>query len=219
MDCSPAGSSVHGILQATTLEQVAISSSRGTSWHRDWTHVAESPALGGRFFTTAPPGKPIYVKPQWIRWFHTAAKSWNQQGLESFTAVGQNAGDVVLVRLSRFLCKWRQLFYLRWWESLLGVSVWREENRQEYPQLLNGVQLHPKGPLKTAVYGTKFVRSTDQHLPDPDWPWKLFSEWLADWITIGKCAWIHRPNNSFGNRSHLKMSLNSSWAGKDWMWL
>ena len=31
MDCSPLGSSVHGILQARILEWVAISSSRGSS--------------------------------------------------------------------------------------------------------------------------------------------------------------------------------------------
>ena len=35
MDCSPPGSSVHGILQARTLEWVAISSSRGSSQPRD----------------------------------------------------------------------------------------------------------------------------------------------------------------------------------------
>ena len=31
MDCSPSGSSVHGILQATILEWVAIASFRGSS--------------------------------------------------------------------------------------------------------------------------------------------------------------------------------------------
>ena len=35
--CSPTGSSVHGILQARTLEWVAMLSSRGSSWSRDWT--------------------------------------------------------------------------------------------------------------------------------------------------------------------------------------
>jgi len=30
MDCSPPGSSVHGILQAKTLERIAIASSRGS---------------------------------------------------------------------------------------------------------------------------------------------------------------------------------------------
>ena len=40
MDCSLPGSSVHGILQARTMEWVAISFSRGTSLPRDWTHTS-----------------------------------------------------------------------------------------------------------------------------------------------------------------------------------
>ena len=40
MDCSPPGSSVHGILQARILEWVAIPFSRGSSWLRDWTWVS-----------------------------------------------------------------------------------------------------------------------------------------------------------------------------------
>ena len=39
MDCSPPGSSVHGIFQARILEWVAISSSRGSSQSRGWTHL------------------------------------------------------------------------------------------------------------------------------------------------------------------------------------
>ena len=39
-DCSPPGSSVHGIFQARILEWVAISSSRGSSQPRDWTCVS-----------------------------------------------------------------------------------------------------------------------------------------------------------------------------------
>ena len=38
-DCSLAGSSVHGILQARTLEWVAISFSREASWPTDWTQL------------------------------------------------------------------------------------------------------------------------------------------------------------------------------------
>ena len=37
MDCRPRGSSVHGILQARTLEWVAMPFSRGSSPPRDWT--------------------------------------------------------------------------------------------------------------------------------------------------------------------------------------
>ena len=39
MDCSPPGFSVPGILQAKILEWVAMASSRGSSWLRDWTCV------------------------------------------------------------------------------------------------------------------------------------------------------------------------------------
>ena len=47
MDCSPPGSSVHGILQATVLEWVAIYFSRGSSRPKDWTQVC----IAGRLFT------------------------------------------------------------------------------------------------------------------------------------------------------------------------
>ena len=39
MDCSPPGSSVHGILQAGILECVAISFSRGSSQPKEWTRL------------------------------------------------------------------------------------------------------------------------------------------------------------------------------------
>ena len=56
VDCSPPGFSVHGILQAGILEWVAMSSSKGSSQHKDRTHVCMSPALTSRFFNTEPPG-------------------------------------------------------------------------------------------------------------------------------------------------------------------
>ena len=40
VDCSPPGSSVHGILQAWILEWVAISFSRGSSQTRDQTQIS-----------------------------------------------------------------------------------------------------------------------------------------------------------------------------------
>ena len=58
MDCSPPGSSVHGISQARILEWVATSSSRGSS--NPGIERASS-ALAGGFFTTEPPGKPTCV--------------------------------------------------------------------------------------------------------------------------------------------------------------
>ena len=40
MDCSSPGSSINEILQASILEWVAISSSRGSFRPRDWTHIS-----------------------------------------------------------------------------------------------------------------------------------------------------------------------------------
>ena len=39
MDCSPSDSSVHGFSQARILEWAAITSSRWSSWPRDWTSI------------------------------------------------------------------------------------------------------------------------------------------------------------------------------------
>ena len=48
MDCSPPGSSVHGILQVRILEWVAFPFSRWSSWPRNQTQVA---CIAGRVFT------------------------------------------------------------------------------------------------------------------------------------------------------------------------
>ena len=61
MDCSPPGSSVHGIFQARLLEWVAISFSRGSSWPRDRTR--KLPALQAdvpvHLVTLVPPVPPL----------------------------------------------------------------------------------------------------------------------------------------------------------------
>ena len=46
MDCSPPGSSVHGILQARILEWVAMLCSRGSSQPRDRTHLSYVSGIG-----------------------------------------------------------------------------------------------------------------------------------------------------------------------------
>ena len=60
IDCSLAGSSVHGILQARTLEWVAVSFSRGSSRPRKRTQVS---CTAGRLFTNSdarcPPFKDV----------------------------------------------------------------------------------------------------------------------------------------------------------------
>ena len=52
LDCSPAGSSVHGIFQARIMEWVAIAFSRGSSRLRDRTYIPYVSWLLDGFFTT-----------------------------------------------------------------------------------------------------------------------------------------------------------------------
>ena len=61
MDCSPPGSSVHGILLVRILEWVAISFCGGSSWPRDWTRVSHITCIAGMdSLPTEPPGKCPY---------------------------------------------------------------------------------------------------------------------------------------------------------------
>ena len=62
IDHSLAGSSVRGIFQARILEQVVISTIRGSSQPRDQIYVSVSPVLAGGFFTSVTPGKPLWGK-------------------------------------------------------------------------------------------------------------------------------------------------------------
>ena len=62
MNCSPSGSSIHGVLQARILEWIAIPFSRGSSWPRDRTQVS---FIAGRFFTIWATGK---IFTGWQSW-------------------------------------------------------------------------------------------------------------------------------------------------------
>ena len=73
MDCSPPGSSVRGILQATILKWVAMPSSRGSSDPGIEPMSLISPAMAGRsFYHQQPCGKPkgtsyiVGYMTQWI---------------------------------------------------------------------------------------------------------------------------------------------------------
>ena len=57
-NCSPPGSSVHGISQEIILKWVDISFSRGSSWPREQT---QGPELARGFFTTEPPGIKLFI--------------------------------------------------------------------------------------------------------------------------------------------------------------
>ena len=51
MDCSPPGSSLHGISQSRILECIAMPSSRGSSWPTSQTCISCISCISGRLFT------------------------------------------------------------------------------------------------------------------------------------------------------------------------
>ena len=66
MDCSPPGSSVHGIFQARILECTAISDSRGSSWPRDQTCISCVSCSGMWVFMLIHMGSPHAGLPECI---------------------------------------------------------------------------------------------------------------------------------------------------------
>ena len=59
-DCSPPGSSIHGILQARTLEWLPFPSPGDLPNRGIEPEFPASPALAGGFFTIEPPGSPSW---------------------------------------------------------------------------------------------------------------------------------------------------------------
>ena len=68
MDCSPPGSSVHGVLQARILEWVAVALSRASCQPKDQTQISH---IAGGFFTiwaTREPPLPSYCSNFFLSW-------------------------------------------------------------------------------------------------------------------------------------------------------
>ena len=76
MDCSPPGSSVHGILQARVLEWVAMPSSRGSSQPRDQTHVSCISCIGRQILYHYSPWEDIPLPPNIHSPIPPLSKSW-----------------------------------------------------------------------------------------------------------------------------------------------
>ena len=101
MDCSPSGSSVHGIFQARTLEQVAIPSSRGSSQPRNQTYVLHLLHWQPGSLPLVPPEICLYICPatKWRReWQPTPVllpgKSLGWRNLVGYSPWGREESDM-----------------------------------------------------------------------------------------------------------------------------
>ena len=104
MDCSPPGSSVHGILQACILEWVSISFSRGSSQGRDQTQVS---ALQAHSLPSEPPGslRALQCVFTWKSLVQSPKKSkYDFQNLETW------------IRISEKIC------LTHWWRSQEAIK-------------------------------------------------------------------------------------------------
>ena len=120
MDCSPPGSSVHGLFQASVLGWAAISFSRESSGSRDRTWVS---CVAGRRFTVwattcletwaFPPPTHIATTPPFILWVSTVNCSWNSEAWCIYMAP-------LLKLCGRKMCCW-----LASGEKALSVYKWR----------------------------------------------------------------------------------------------
>ena len=84
MDCSPTGSSVHGIFQARILEWVTMTSSRRSPWHRDPPCISYISRIGRQVLYLALPGKPIYYYTHIKKYFlYYELWAWDSKRLMS----------------------------------------------------------------------------------------------------------------------------------------
>ena len=99
MDCSLPGSSICGIFQASVLEWVAISFSRGSSWPRDQIQVS---CIAGRCFI-------IWATREarlWIRWLLEQKKE-DVINMSAWLSILDNAGHTCVMSGNTILGIWR----------------------------------------------------------------------------------------------------------------
>ena len=134
--CDPTDSSVHGIVQARKLEQIAISSSRESSWTRVQTHVSYISCIGrwniNHLATWESPGKPRGKPPYFIYHFNfqrLVMSDWRyvftntlSQLILSHTLLKLYAMYIFYFQLLYCLCSFSsQSFILILLKNILGV--------------------------------------------------------------------------------------------------
>ena len=171
MDCSLGGFSVHEISQTRILEWVAISSSRGSSQPRNWTCIS---CTTGRFFSTAPPGKPpvavvLMVFPVVMyrcqRWTIKMAENQRIDACE--------------------LWGWRRLLRVSWFGRKSNLSVLTEIH-PEYSLHLPDAEA--EAPLLWPPDSKSQLTRRD---PDAEKDWKQEGKWVTEDVMVGWHHWLN----------------------------
>ena len=144
MDCSPPGSSVHGILQARIVEWVAISYSRGSSQPRERTCIS---CLAGGFFTIEPAQKP-HLEAHYPRY-----------SLKTILSISEPVSAVTLWKLP---CEWLpgNMTSQHLTKSITGVSFPTSPAWCPYPSFPGGSAL-----------GNDITTQQEAHSDPGGYPW------------------------------------------------
>ena len=101
MNCSLPGSSVHGIILARILEWIVISSSRGFSWSRDWTHSSCGSCFGGQILYHWPTWEaPVRNDPESQGWLNQVGWYTTPRSHELLVQISLRTNRVSLYFLS-----------------------------------------------------------------------------------------------------------------------
>ena len=131
MDCSPAGSSVHGILQARILEWVAISYSVGSCWPRDQTQGLNPGLLHCRqiLHQLSPQGSPMnHCRwPGWLLWLIVGGTQEGWRDGQRADVISPAREDKQVCSEQKQLCVQRHRERERMWcvPGMLQGSLWQ----------------------------------------------------------------------------------------------
>ena len=133
MDCSPPGSSIHGILQARILEWVAISFSRGSSQCKNQTRVSHIASRG--FLTSEPPGKPkrhSLISDLDLALCHTASNLGKNSLSCTLVKTFKLINIKFLVSFSKMVMKTKcEMFVILFHEKIGNTIAFREGKKQD----------------------------------------------------------------------------------------
>ena len=124
MDCSFPGSSVHGILQATIPEWVAMPYSRGSALPRDRTCVSCVSCLGqAGSLPLGTPGKPVldmdhFQSLYWLQHCFASAGSWKREESSRKTSIS------ALLTMPKPLTVWITINCGKLWKRWEYQTTW-----------------------------------------------------------------------------------------------
>ena len=174
MDCSPSGSSVHGISQARILKWIAIPFS-------GIFLTQGSLALTGRFFTSEPSGKPLLL-------YNKSLLKWDCITSDSCDPMDYSSPQVVAQMVKNVPAVWET------WVRSLGWEDPLEEGMATHSSIL-AWRIHmgdPQGSLAGySPWGHKDSDITEQlnttEMREREWVWHSYATNL-EWMTKSNLA-------------------------------